>query len=266
MCEGVDAALGVVVHVAQYAIHHSRCATCGSNLSWLQYVQRQGVVGLVAAAVCYRCAFCQTCLLRCCLAYRALNGEGRHDVGNDVLGESEVVEQHLCGLLLLEVPHHAFRQSADGGVYLAGELHGEVVARQHNLINLAEELGFVLLHPCQLGSGEVARRVEQMFQTGVRTESLEGLLAIGHGARVTPDDSIAQHLLVFVHAYEAVHLIRDADGLDVLALGACLRHNLLQCQFGVAPPHLGVLLCPSRLHGLDGCLLLRIEGGGSYLS
>ena len=81
--------------------------------------------------------------------------------------------------------------------------------------------------------------------------------------------------MVLVHAYEPVHLIGDADGLDVrgregLALEGGLAAHLLQDVGGgqtqVAPPHGGILLGKAGLPGHDGRFALGIEGGGDALA
>ncbi len=78
-------------------------------------------------------------------------------------------------------------------------------------------------------------------------------------------------MLVLVHAYQPVHLVGDADGLDVggregLALEGGLAAHLLQDvgrgEFQVRPPHGGVLLGKAGLPGGDGRFALGIEGGG----
>ena len=102
-------------------------------------------------------------------------------------------------------------------------------------------------------------------------EGLEGLVAIGYGAGVAPDDGGPQDVLVLVHAHQAVHLVGNADGLDVrrredFRLEGGLRAHLLQDVGGgepeVAPPHGGILLGKAGLFGHDGRFALGIEGGG----
>ena len=71
--------------------------------------------------------------------------------------KAEVVHQLLGRFLLHEIPKDAFAQSADGGVGLAAETHGNVVSGQHDLIDMVKDLRLVLLHPRQFGCREVAR-------------------------------------------------------------------------------------------------------------
>ena len=88
----------------------------------------------------------------------------------------------------------------------------------------------------------------------------EGLLAVGHGTGVAPDDGVTQRLQVFVHADEAVHLVRDTDGLDIRFVGMALRHDVCRCRFQIVPPCVWCLFCPSLTEGLDGCFCLGVEG------
>ena len=258
--KGVDARPGVVVHLAEHAVDDAAGACRGCYLAGVEHVERQGVVGLVATAIGDGRAGLQPQLLGGGGADHALLAERGHDVGYQAAVEAVVVEQELCHAVLLEVPEHAFRQSADGGVHRARQAHGQIVAGQHHLVYLAVHLGLVILHPCQLGGGEVAGRVEQMAQALVGAQGLEGLLAVGHGARVAPDDGGAQGPQVAVHAHQSVHLVADADGGYLVALHAAVGHNLLERLLGVLPPRVGLLLGPSGLDGHDGGLLLGEEG------
>ena len=124
---------------------------------------------------------------------------------------------------------------------------------------LVNGVGFVVLDPRQLGSREVARRVEQVGQALLLPYLGKCALAIGHGTRIAPYYGGAQGLQVFVNAYETMHLVRDANGLYVAGCGARLCHHLGQAELGVFPPRLWLLLCPARLNRQDGCLMTGIE-------
>ena len=268
--------VGLMVHVgngvharlriAQDAVDHARRTCRRRNFSWVEHVERQRVVGLVATTIRDGRALFQTEFLGSSAADRALHTECRHDVGDDALGESIVVEQELGRTVLLEVPKHALGESADRGVHHSAQAHGQIVAGQHDFVNLLEQLGFVLFHPRQFGSGEVAGRVEQMAQALVCTQFAEGFLTVGHSARVAPDDARAEHLLVLVHADEAVHLVRNADSLDVVALGSGVCHDFPKRQLRIFPPRVGVLFCPSGLYSHDGSFFFREKSRGSTLS
>ena len=82
-----------------------------------------------------------------------------------------------------------------------------IIGGQHDLVDAVKYLGLVLLHPRELGGGEVAGRVEQMAQALLGTQLLESLAAVGHGAAVAPDDGVAQGLALAVDTHQAVHLI-----------------------------------------------------------
>ena len=57
-----------------------------------------------------------------------------------------------------------------------------------------------------------------------------------------------------------MHLVRNAYGLDVVALDLGHVHHLFQTQFGIVPPHLRVLLCPAGFDGQDRGLFFGIKG------
>ena len=75
-----------------------------------------------------------------------------------------------------------------------------------------------------------------MTQAAVGTEVTEGALAIGHGTGVAPDDGRTEGLEVFVDAYQAMHLIGDANGCYVVTLDLGLGHNFLKALLGILPP------------------------------
>ena len=258
--EGVDTALGVVVHLTKHSINHSRCSGCRGNFSGIEHIEAQGIVGLVAGTVGDGGSHGQSGLFGSLCRHLTLCAEGGHDGGEHRAVEAEIVEQEVGGLVLLEVPEHALAESTHGGAGFATEAHGDIVAGQHHLVDLSEQFGLMFLHPCQLGGGEVAGRVEQVLQTVLLAQVVEGPFAIGNGTRVAPDDGGAQSLLLLVDTHQSVHLIGDTDGLDVVSCGTCLLHNLSDAQFGVGPPHLGVLLGPTGLEGDDRCFRLWEEG------
>ena len=188
-----------------------------------------------------------------------LHGEGGNYVRNKVAADAEMVEQRLRQLTVLEVPEYSFRQSANGSIGFSRESQGKIVARQHYLIYTVEHVRLVLTYPCQLGSGEVARRIEQVTQAIVGSQCLESLLAIGHGTRVAPYNTVAYGAHLAVYTHQSVHLIGYAYALDVRAFGSCLCHNVGKRELGICPPHLGVLFSPTCLEGLYRSFLRRIE-------
>ena len=92
---------------------------------------------------------------------------------------------------------------------------------------MVKDFRFVFLHPRQFGCREVAGRVEQMLETVIISEVVEGTFSKGDGTGVAPDDGIAQGFEFFVHDHEAMHLIRDTDSFDVFSFCTCLSHDLL---------------------------------------
>ena len=99
-----------------------------------------------------------------------------------------------------------------------------------------------------------------MRQAMFLAQFVEGALTVSHRTRVAPNDARPQHFLVLVHTHQPVHLIRDADGHDVFALGTGLMHDFSQRELRIVPPHLRVLFRPARPYGYDGRLFFRIEG------
>ncbi len=246
--EGVDAAELVVVHIAQHAIDDARCAARGSDFARLHHVERQGIVRLVAASVADGRSGGDAKFIGHNLAHTALHREGRDDVGDDALGEAEVLHHVLADAVVLEVPEHALRQAAHGRLLVAArQTQCDVVARQHDLVNLLEDFRLVLLHPSQFCCGEVARAVQQVGEALFRADGLERLVAEGDSAAVAPDDGWTERLAILIDADQTVHLIGDADGLDVgqrtASLGRYATCGLLQ----FVPPHFGFLLGPTGL-------------------
>ena len=216
MGKSVHAALGVIVHFSQDTVYHARSACCAGNLARVEHVQAHRIVGLVTSPIGDGRAFLQAQLLSGGLAYRTLHREGGHDGRQHALAKTIVIEQELGGFLLLEVPHHSLRETADSSLRLAAQSHGDIVAWQHDLVYLVKHLRLVLLHPSQLGGGEISRGIQQMPQALICSQRVESALTILNGARVTPNDRGAQDLLVFVYTYQAMHLVRDTYGQDIL--------------------------------------------------
>ena len=259
MCEGIHATLRIVVHITEHTVDHARCTRCTCDFTRVEYVEADSIVRLVAGTVRDRSTLLESEFISSSLADYALYRECRSDVGNHTLIKSEVIEQELGRLLGCKVPHHTLRKTADGSLHLTGKFHGEIIAWEHDLINLVEELWLVLLHPRQLRGCKVARRVEQVAQAEVFSKFTESLLTIRYGTGVAPDDRWAQHLLVLVNANQSVHLIRDTDSEDILTLGTAFCHDFLQRQLGIIPPHLWILLSPSSLHRHDRRLMVWIK-------
>ena len=94
--------------------------------------------------------------------------------------ETEIIEQESGGLFLLEVPEHALAQTAYRGVDHPTKLHGKIISREHDFVNLLKDLWFVVLYPSQFGRCKIARRIEQMRQALLMTYLPKSLFAVGH--------------------------------------------------------------------------------------
>ena len=181
MSKSVYAAQLVIVDLAKHTINYARCTCRSSNLARIQHIQRQGVIRLVASTIgnwstCLQPQFC------CCLSTDlTLHAECRNDISNQVLVEAIIVHQEVCHLVVLKVPEHTLRKAANRRVSHSRETHGDIVAREHNLIYLIIYIRLVLLDPCQFSRSKIAWRVQQMTQALVSTEILECLFAIGNG-------------------------------------------------------------------------------------
>ena len=269
--ETVHAAQRVIVDGPVHAIDDAGSTGRGGDFSGFEHIEGQGVVGLVAGAVGDRCTGREPQQVRRFLRKGPLRAEGWLDDRDDAFVETEEVQQFPGRPILPEVPENALRQAAHGGAGRAGEAHGDIVAGEHDLADAPVHLRLVLLHPGEFRGGEVAGIVEQVVQAPVGPEGLEGLVAVRDGAGVAPDDGRAQDVPVLVHAHQAVHLVGDADGLDVgggegfaleRGLAAHLFQDVGRGEFQVRPPHGGILLSEAGLPGHDGRFALGIEGGG----
>ena len=106
--------------------------------------------------------FFQTQLCGCSSIDTSLLGESRFDVGNQRGVESIIVHQKVGNPVVLEIPEHPFGQTGHRGTDGTAQLHGDIVARQHYLMNLFVNGRLILLNPSQFGGREVAWRIQQM--------------------------------------------------------------------------------------------------------
>ena len=156
-----------------------------------------------------------------------MNAERRNDISHQGGVKTIIIEKKVCHTVLLEVPEHSLRKTADGRIHLAGKAHGNIVARKHHLIYLTEHFRLILLHPRQLGGSEVAGGVQQVRQALFSTQVMESTLAVRNGTGVAPDDGRTKRLLVLIDTHQAVHLIGNADGRNVIGCSADFCHHLL---------------------------------------
>ena len=158
--KGVDATFGVIGNTVEHTIYHTRGSGCGCCFSRLEDIEREGIVGLISCTISYWSAFCQSEFLSRLATYLALNTEGGYNVCQHGRWNIVVIEQELCRLVFLEVPHHAFGKSAYGSRWCSGKSAGNVIAWQHYLIYFIKGIWFVFAHPCQFRRCEISGRVE----------------------------------------------------------------------------------------------------------
>ena len=237
--EGVHAREGVGTARVDHAVDHAARAARGGHLARLQHVEREGVVGLVTRAVGDGRAGRDAEALLGPGVGAGLDADGGAGAGQHRVGDAVVVGHEVGAALLGEVPENLLREAAHGGRDVAREAEGDVVAREHHLVDAGEEFGFVAADPGQLRGGEVARRVEQVLQAAFAAEGLERLGADFDGARVAPDDGLAQGVSRAVDADQTVHLVGDADGPDVVERVSRLAQGV-EPHADVVPPQVGV--------------------------
>ena len=167
MCEGIDTTLWIVIDITEHTIDYSGSSCGAGNLTRIEHIQADSIIRLVTCTIRDRSSLLQTKFLSGSLADYALNREGRNNICEHTLIESEIIKQELGRLLCLEVPHHTLRKSADSSLSLTGKFHCQIITWEHNLINLTEKLWLILLDPRQFGSGKVAWRIEQITQAEV---------------------------------------------------------------------------------------------------
>ena len=169
MCEGIDTTLWIVIDITEHTIDYSGSTCSAGNLTRIEHIQADSIIRLVTCTIRDRSSLLQTKFLGGSLADYALYREGRNNICEHTLIESEIIKQELGWFLCLEVPHHTFRKSADSSLSLTGKFHRQIITREHNLIYLIEKLRFILLNPRQFGSGKVTWRIEQITQAEILT-------------------------------------------------------------------------------------------------
>src|SRR5207342_3195037 len=85
-----------------------------------------------------------------------------------------------------------------------------------------------------------------MIQAEGMPQFIKCIRSILNRTAVTPDDSRTQGLPVFVNAYQAVHLIRNADRTDFVSLEWVFFSKQISCPHELFPPLFGILLCKPR--------------------
>ena len=140
---------------------------------------------------------------------------------------------------------------------LAGEAKADEVFRTEDVGDAGEDLRLVLLHPEQLGEGEVGQRgIGDERDEPVEADALGEQIALRLGALVAPDHRRAKYLAGRVEQYAAVHLAGQTDCFD-LVFGACFAQDGGDRQAGGVPPVFGILLCPASVLGVNWLVLCR---------
>ena len=259
--ERIDARLRIGFRGVRDAVDHAARAARRGDLARLHDVERKGVVGLVARAVGDgRAGRDAQLAFRRGVGVR-LNADRNVGVGDHRVGNAVPVGHEVRAALLLEIPENLLRKAAYARGHPPRKTVGDVVAREHELVDFRKDFGLVALHPRQFRRREVARRIEGVFQAELPADPFEGLGADPDGPGVAPDDRLAQRFALLGERHESVHLVGDADGRH-LAHG--VFHGDLPDAFAdVVPPHFGVLLGPAAPERLDGHLR-RGVGGRSH--
>jgi hypothetical protein len=60
-----------------------------------------------------------------------------------------------------------------------------------------------------------------------------------------------------------MHLVTDADSLDITPFASSQGEYLTSGKFQIVPPHIGFLFCPPGLKRENGGFALGIEGGSN---
>ena len=87
-------------------------------------------------------------------------------------------------------------------------------------MDFGKHFGFILFYPLQLGGCEIPWRIKQVLKCVIFPQPLKGILANFNRPAIAPDNRRAKHMLFTINADEAVHLVRNAYGLDVTSADA----------------------------------------------
>ena len=243
--ECINAWFRIIVNVTQHAIYHTWSSCCCSNLTRIQHIQRECIIGLVTTTISNWSSSLQPHFCCSSLRHDTLLRESWYDISYQWLIKSIIVKQEFGDLILLEIPEHAFRQATHRCVSNSWQTQCQIITRQHHLIYFIIQVRFILLNPCQLSCSKVTWRIQQVRQALLATQITESSLAIRHSTWITPDNSRTQRLVVLVYTNQSVHLIWNTNGFNFFGLSATFSHNLLQWEFCVLPPRVRILLGPT---------------------
>ncbi|OAV72471.1 hypothetical protein Barb7_03098 [Bacteroidales bacterium Barb7] len=125
---------------------------------------------------------------------------------------------------------------------------------------------FIFLHPSQLGSREIARRIKQVRKGFFFSYSPESIIAIMYGTAVAPYNRRAQHPLLLVHRHQTVHLIGYADCLYFRSFLIRLTKGTLNSQLQMIPPVFRILFRPTGSRSHDNRFFFGVKIRTEYLS
>ena len=128
------------------------------------------------------------------------------------------------------------------------------------MFHLSIQLRFIFLYPAQFGGSEISGGVEQVRQCGLGAKALKCSRSNVDSPAIAPDNRRAQHLIGSINQYQAVHLIRNANGFYVIFCSRVSTEQALSSLYHSLPPLVGMLLGPARLRRLHLHLAVGILG------
>ena len=133
----------------------------------------------------------------------------------------------------------------------AGQPIIDVILGQHDLGDPAEILRLILLHPDQLGRGKAGKGdVGGILGQFILADHIVQIIHRVGSAAIVPQNGGANHPIVFVQGYQAVHLSAAADTDNAGGVKA-LQQFPNAVHTGV-PPIIGLLLAPAGLRKIQG--------------
>ncbi len=230
MRECIDTRFGIIVDFPEHSVHDSGRTCRRSYLTGIEHIEGQGIVRLVTGTVSNRNALCKAKFGGSLCAHPSLLRKSRAHIRQQFISDSVKIQKEPRRPAFLEIPKHSFRKSRDCRAYFSGELHCDVVPGKHYLIYFRIHIRLVILHPGELGSGEIARGIEKMRKAVPMSESVKSPVSIRHGTRVAPYYRRTEHIHVLVNAYKPVHLVRDAYCTDILGTHSRCGKHIRGCK------------------------------------
>ena len=104
----------------------------------------------------------------------------------------------------------------------------------------------ILFHPQNLrGSKACKSNVCGVFRQLILADFVIQILCFLLGTSVIPEDSRADHLIIFIQSYKAVHLTSKADSGNFFAVNILCQ--LLHSLHALSKPVLRILFRPARM-------------------